>query len=89
MSAPPDQRRPAVEPPDGAGVDELAAHIEQTRHELGETVEALSRKLDVREQTQRTVAAARDAATRPVTLAVAGAVLVAAVAGIIVWRYRR
>lgn len=88
MSAPPDQRVPTVEPADDAGTDELVAHIEQTRHELGETVEALSHKLDVREQTQRTLAAARANATRPVTLAVAGAVLVA-VAGIVVWNYRR
>ena len=35
-------------PDAGASISELEADIEQTRHELGDTVEALAAKLDVK-----------------------------------------
>jgi hypothetical protein len=37
-------------PDAGASISELQADIEQTRHELGDTVEALAAKLDVKAQ---------------------------------------
>lgn len=46
MSAP----DPRPEPSREAGVDDIEADIEQTRNELGETVEALQEKLDVKER---------------------------------------
>jgi hypothetical protein len=38
------------EPGPDAGIDDIQADIEQTRNELGETVEALSSKLNVKER---------------------------------------
>jgi hypothetical protein len=37
-------------PDAGASISELQADIEQTRHDLGDTVEALAAKLDVKAQ---------------------------------------
>ena len=53
-----DQNRP--EPGPDAGIDEIQADIEHTRQELGETVEALSAKLDVKERTKEKVAETKD-----------------------------
>jgi hypothetical protein len=50
----PNQARP--EPGPNAGIDDIQADIEQTRHELGQTVEALQAKLDVKERTKEKVA---------------------------------
>ena len=47
----PDRARP--EPGPDAGIDDITADIEQTRNELGETVQALSAKLDVKERTKQ------------------------------------
>ena len=47
----PDGTRP--EPGPDAGIDDITADIEQTRRELGETVQALSAKLDVKERTKQ------------------------------------
>lgn len=44
MTAP----NPRPEPGPDAGIDDIQADIEQTRSELGETVEALQAKLDVK-----------------------------------------
>jgi hypothetical protein len=44
------------EPGPDAGVDDLQADIAQTRQELGETVEALTAKLDVKERTRQKAA---------------------------------
>jgi hypothetical protein len=44
--AAPDPSRP--EPGPDAGIEEIEADVEQTRQELGETVEALADKLDVK-----------------------------------------
>lgn len=46
----PSQARP--EPGPNAGIDAIQADIEQTRHDLGQTVEALQAKLDVKERTK-------------------------------------
>lgn len=54
----PDQTRP--EPGPGADIDELQADIEQTRNELGETVEAVTAKMDVKERTKEKAAEAKD-----------------------------
>ncbi|MGV0797517.1 DUF3618 domain-containing protein, partial [Mycolicibacterium elephantis] len=45
----PDSARP--EPGPSAGIEDIEADIEQTRAELGQTVQALSSKLDVKERT--------------------------------------
>ena len=86
------------EPPKGAKPDEIEKHIERTRADLGNTVEALSNKLDVRSQALERLATMRDRAggvvtniktlaTRPVTMIAAGATVVAAgVAGAIAWK---
>ncbi len=53
-----DPTRP--EPGPDAGIDDIQADIEHTRKELGETVEALSAKLDVKERTKEKVAETKD-----------------------------
>lgn len=96
MAAGPD---PRPEPRPDAGIDELQADIEQTRAELGETVGALSDKLDVKGRAQHAVAEAKESVTqrghevahraksRP---AVPVGVLVAVLAclGLVIWRRR-
>ncbi len=62
-----------------ASIHELQADIEQTRHQLGTTVEAIAGKADVVEK-------ARSAAPRLAVAAVLGGV---AVIGIVRWRRRR
>ncbi len=81
-----------------AAVDEIERDIERTRHELGETVSALSDKLDVRGRVQdkahetkdHLVDRARDtkdaAAARKIPLALIGA---AAVIGLVIWRRKK
>jgi hypothetical protein len=44
------------EPGPDAGIDDIQADIEQTRNELGETVQALSHKLDVKERSKEKAA---------------------------------
>lgn len=46
---------PRPEPGPDAGIDDIQADIEQTRNELGETVEALQAKLDVKERAREKV----------------------------------
>jgi MYXO-CTERM domain-containing protein len=43
------------EPGAGASADDIKADIEATRHELGETVEALTARLDVKQQAKQKV----------------------------------
>lgn len=52
-------RRP--EPGPEAEIDDLATDIEQTRKELGETVEALSAKMDVKQRTKDKAAETKEA----------------------------
>ena len=90
------------EPGPDAGVDDIQADIERTRKELGDTVGALSAKLDVKERTKQKAAETKEhvverahsvgrVATEPrvkVPLVMV-AVIGALAAGVIVWRRRR
>jgi hypothetical protein len=49
------------EPGPDADIDELKTDIEQTRKELGETVEGLSAKLDVKQRTKDKAAETKEA----------------------------
>jgi hypothetical protein len=96
----PNQARP--EPGPDAGIDDIQGDIEQTRHDLGQTVEALQAKLDVKERAKEKVAdtkervvdradtlrhAATDNPKR--TVPVIAIVLVGALTlGIVIWRRR-
>jgi hypothetical protein len=95
----PDQGRP--EPGPDAGIDDITADIETTRQELGETVQALSAKLDVKERAHEKVdeakhrvaekadgvrQAAMDRPARTVPIALA---VVGVLALIVIWRKRR
>lgn len=51
MTAP----NPRPEPGPDAGIKDIEADIEQTREELGETVEALTAKMDVKERAREKV----------------------------------
>jgi hypothetical protein len=55
-----DHTPPFPEPGAEAGIDDIQADIEQTREHLGETIEALSAKVDVPGQVQAKVAATKD-----------------------------
>lgn len=89
------------EPPKGAKPEEIERHVERTREDLGQPVEALSHKLDVRGRARATMAATRrragdlarsvkTLAMRPVTMVVAGGTAVAAaVVGAVAWKRRR
>lgn len=48
-----------AEPGDDADIDQIQADIDRTREQLGQTVEALSHKLDVKAQAGERVAHAR------------------------------
>ena len=91
------------EPGPDAGIDDIQADIEHTRKELGETVQALGAKLDVKERTKVKVAetkervvdkadtlrhAATDNPKRTVPV-VAIVLLGALTVGVVVWRRRR
>ena len=52
--------RSVPEPGPGAGIEDLQADIERTRTQLGQTVEALSDKLDVKAQAKQKAADTRD-----------------------------
>ncbi len=85
---------PEATPDDAAtdSVQELTEEIERTRAELGDTVEALAAKADVKARAQEKVADARQTIMDNFGLearvaAVIGAVLV--VGALIVWRRRR
>jgi len=95
----PDPPRP--EPGPDAGVDDIQADIERTRKELGDTVGALSAKLDVKERAKDKVAETKErvvetthsvgrvATQSKVTAPVVAALVVGAVTvGVVVWRRR-
>jgi hypothetical protein len=80
--------------PSPATKAELEKEIALTRRELGETVEALTERLDVKSRAQagvsRGLARARDAArTHVVPTAALAATAVASLTGLVVWRRRR
>jgi Protein of unknown function (DUF3618) len=90
------------EPGPDAGVDDIQADIERTRQELGDTVGALSAKLNVKERAkdkaveskERVVDTAHTVgriATQPKVKMPALAVLVigALAVGLVIWRRRR
>ena len=90
-----------AEPGPDAGVDDIQADIERTRKELGDTVGALSAKLDVKERAKDKVAETKErvidtthtvghVATQPkVTAPVIALVLLGALgAGFVIWRRR-
>ncbi|MGZ5377082.1 MAG: DUF3618 domain-containing protein [Mycobacterium sp.] len=98
--AAPNPNRP--EPGPDAGIEDIEADAEQTRKELGQTVEALADKLDVKErakekaaETKEQVVEKADAVRHTVTdnpkrtVPIAAAALVGVVVvGIVVWRRR-
>ena len=91
------------EPGPDAGVDDIQADIERTRKELGDTVGALSKKLDVKERTkqmatetkERVITSAqnmRQVATHDPKMKlslIAVAVTGTLVAGLMIWKRRR
>jgi hypothetical protein len=98
--------RPDPHPPEpgpDAGIDDIQADIERTRKELGETVGALSAKLDFKERTKQkaaeskervvdTAQTVRHAATEDprVKVPLIAALLIGVLAiGVVVWRRRR
>ena len=94
----PDERQPGTGPDADATVEDIQADIEATRHELGQTVEALSAKLDVSAQAKQKVDDAKqlvvDAATDDdgsIRAALPAAVFVvfAIVVGAVIWHRRR
>jgi hypothetical protein len=66
-----------------SGTDDLERDIERTREHLGETVDALSAKLDVKSRAQDAI---HEADTRKIGAGVAVAVVV--VAALLLWRRR-
>jgi Protein of unknown function (DUF3618) len=96
----PNDARP--EPGPDAGIDDIQADIEHTRKELGETVGALSAKLDVKERTKEKVAETKERVVEKAdalrhtatdnpkrTVPVVAIVLLGALTvGIVVWRRR-
>ena len=79
--------------PSPATKAELEQDIALTRRELGETVEALAERLDVKSRARagvsRGLARARDAARTHVVPTAALAASAASLAGLVVWRRRR
>ena len=58
-----DPTPPSPEPGPDAGIDDIQADIEHTRKELGETIEALSAKADVKGRVQQKAADTKDRIT--------------------------
>ena len=54
------------EPGPDAGIDDIQADIEHTREELGETIEALSAKADVKGRAKKKAAGTNDSITQKV-----------------------
>jgi len=82
------------EPGPDADIDEIQADIEATRHQVGETVGALTEKLDVKKQASQKVADTRarvagTAQSMPPAVPIAAVVAVLAVIGLMIWRRRR
>lgn len=70
-----------------AAVDQIERDIAQTRHELGETVSALSDKLDVKGRVHDLAHETKDAASASkIPLALVG---LGAVIGLVIWQRRK
>lgn len=80
--------RPA-EPAKGATPDEIERDIERTRAELGQTVDALAAKADLKTRAQHRAKQLREERPQALYGAGAGAVLVLSVLGVALWRRRR
>lgn len=96
---------PRPEPGPDAGIEDLQTDIEQTRKDLGQTVEALTAKMDVKQRTKDKAADTKEAVLdkahavqhatiddgrAKVTIPVAAIVVVGTAALVwIVWRRRR
>lgn len=85
---------PNPEPGPRADVEEIQADIDRTRHELGQTVDALSAKADVKGRAQHKMADARahliegtGSVQKSVPLTVAVTVVV--IIGFLLWHRRR
>ena len=61
-----DQTPLPPEPGPDAGIDDIQADIEHTRKELGETIEALSAKADVKGRAKKKAADTKDSITEKV-----------------------
>ncbi|MCK5752995.1 MAG: DUF3618 domain-containing protein, partial [Mycobacterium sp.] len=72
-----------------AGIEELQADIERTRGELGDTVAALSDKMDVKTRTQNRIHEVADNAKAEPAVPVAAVLAAAAAVGLLVWLRRR
>ncbi len=97
----PEQSRPELS--SDAGLDEIEKDIERTRGELGDTVNALSHKLDVKGRVQGKATETKAAAVHKASVAVAAVTdgrhavrpiipltaVVAALLGFVIWRRRR
>lgn len=92
--------RLSPEPGPDAGVEELQSDIDKTRNELGQTVAALSDKLDVKGRAQDKAAetkeavvdrahAATEAAKSKPAIPVAAVIATLAAIGVLVWWRRR
>jgi hypothetical protein len=88
------------EPGPDSELADIQGDIERTRHELGETVGALSDKLDVKKQVHQQadhtkqrlvdgVHTAQEKATQNPAIPAAVAVAVAALVALVIWRRRR
>ena len=55
-----DPTPPSPEPGPDAGIEDIQADIERTREELGETIEALSAKADVKSRVKKKAADTKD-----------------------------
>lgn len=80
---------PDPQPGPDAGIEELQADIERTRGELGETVAALSDKMDVKTRTQNRIHEVTDHAKAEPVVPVAVVLAAATAVGLLVWLRRR
>ncbi|MCG7582419.1 DUF3618 domain-containing protein [Mycolicibacterium sp. OfavD-34-C] len=80
---------PDPQPGPDAGIEELQADIERTRGELGDTVAALSDKMDVKTRTQNRIHEVADNAKAEPAVPVAAVLAAAAAVGLLVWLRRR
>jgi len=85
-------------PPKGASTEEIEADIARTRERLGDTVDALSERLDVKAQAKKKAQQTKDRAKSKAqhiqdqagpALPIGAAVAVVLVVALIIWRRQR